>query len=93
MKQKKYNLFTRKTYDDYHIFLDREKILSLKESINDYYIVQPYEENRLDNIIYKIYGSVYPYKDVIVILNCLDEFKLKSGTKIYLVPKHIIDML
>lgn len=93
MKQKKYNLFTEKKYSDYNIFFNRKKILELKTQFNNYYVVQPYEENRLDNIIHNVYGAVEPYKSVIVILNCLDEFKLKAGTKIFLLPKNVIDNL
>jgi|GEM_PF-1749941 len=88
----KVNSLTKK--EKYYIFWDREKIKILKENIKYYYKVKKFEEGRLDNIIYKVYGSNNnKYKFAVkVVNNILNEFlEIKEGTILLLPDKNVID--
>jgi len=93
-------LFTNTTVNykgnDYHLFLNKKTILSLKNKIKYYYVVKKFEEGRLDNIVYKIYNTNnFTYKFIIkVINNIVNEFtQIKEGTVILFPDKKDIDAL
>jgi len=88
----KYNLFSKNFYYKNNLYkINRDKILFLKKQIIDYYEVRQFEEGRLDLIIKKIYGSVNPYKELIVTIFAIDEFSIKESDKIPLLSKETLD--
>ena len=89
-----YRLFNKdKTYNGKKYFIDQKKILKLRSQVYRFYRVKKYEEGRLDIIIQKIYGSVYPYKSYIKTIFAINEFKIKEDDIIPIIPKGILDRI